>query len=80
MKTEILRAADELRDEIVEISRDLHAHPELSLEEARSARSLAGTLGKAGFSLSTGVAGLPTAFVARLEGRAPSPTVALLAE
>ncbi|MBI3449826.1 MAG: M20 family metallopeptidase [Acidobacteria bacterium] len=80
MKNEILRAADALRDEILEISRDLHAHPELSLEEERSARILAGKLREAGFSVSTGVAGLKTAFVARLDGRASVPTVAILAE
>ena len=80
MKNAILRAVDELRGEILAVSRDLHDHPELSLEEHRSASALCGILSKAGFAVETGIAGLPTAFVARLNGAHSSPTVAILAE
>jgi len=80
MKETILRAADDLAGVIAGISRDLHARPELSLEEHRSSALLQEKLAGAGFSVTAGPAGLPTAFVASLPGRATSPRVALLAE
>ena len=64
---------------IVSLSRALHAHPELSLEEVHAARRLARFLRAEGFSVRPGVAGLPTSFVAR-KGRRRGPRVALLAE
>ncbi len=62
------------------MSRALHAHPELSLEEVRSSDLLARFLRREGFSVRRGVAGLKTAFVARKRGRAGGPRVAFLAE
>ena len=52
---------------------------ELSLEERRSSAVLCGFLRSEGFSVSRGVGGLPTAFVARRGGRT-LPRIALLAE
>ena len=52
--------------------------PELGLEEHRSAALLVEDLQNAGFHVDTGVAGMPTAFVARWgKGR---PTIGLIAE
>jgi amidohydrolase len=62
------------------LSRALHAHPELSLEEVRSSDLLARFLRREGFSVRRGVAGLRTAFVARKRGRRGGPRVAFLAE
>jgi amidohydrolase len=80
LKQAIQGAADALRDEIVGLSRALHADPELSLDEVRASALLARTLASAGFEVVPGVAGLPTAFVASLDGSAPRPRVAILAE
>jgi amidohydrolase len=80
MKDAILRAADGLREIITGISRELHANPELSLQEHRSSELLRRILEDAGFAVTAGTAGLPTAFVARLPGGSPAPRVALLAE
>lgn len=80
MRQAIHGAADALREEIVGLSRTLHADPELSLEETRAAALLSRRLESAGFQVATGVAGLPTAFVAALNGSAPLPRVAILAE
>ncbi len=54
-------------DALVGLSHDLHAHPELSLAEERSAAAVASALRgfDAGFEITEGVFGLPTAFVAR---------------
>ena len=79
MHDAIRRAADELRGEIAGISRDLHDHPELSLEETRSSALLRERLAAAGFQVSAGAGSLPTAFVART-GSGGAPRVALLAE
>jgi amidohydrolase len=57
----------------------IHAHPELGLEEHRAARWLARFLAAEGFDVSTGTAGLPTAFVGRRVG-GPGPVIGLVAE
>src|SRR5262249_45413863 len=73
-------AVEELRASLLDLSRDLHAHPELSMHETRSSQLLRARLEEAGFGVTAGVAGLPTAFVAaRRCGRA-GPRVAFLAE
>lgn len=46
----------------------VHAHPELGHEEVECSAFLAGQLEDAGYEVERGVAGLPTAFRARLEG------------
>lgn len=49
--------ARELSDELISLRRDLHRHPELSGQEARTAHTLAGKLAKLGLELNTGVGG-----------------------
>ncbi len=49
--------------DLVALSHDLHAHPETSFAEERSAAAVAGLL--EGFDVSRGICGLPTAFSAR---------------
>jgi amidohydrolase len=51
--------------ELVTLSEDLHAHPELSFEERRSAALVADLLAAHGFEVAHGVAEMPTAFEAR---------------
>lgn len=61
-------AAQELVDsrghDLVELSHRIHGNPEISFEEERSSAWCAGVLSDAGFAVETGVADLPTAFVA----------------
>ena len=52
-------------DALLALSHDVHAHPEPAWEEEWSAARVAGPLADAGFSVETGVGGLPTAFRAR---------------
>src|SRR5262250_596318 len=54
-----------LGDELVALSHRIHACPELAFEEERAAGWCAETLDAAGFRVTRGVGGLPTAFVAR---------------
>ncbi|HEY1701841.1 MAG TPA: amidohydrolase [Trebonia sp.] len=55
----------DLTGRLTELSLDLHAHPELSLREHRSADLLKTWLADEGFSVQAPVAGLDTAFVAQ---------------
>jgi amidohydrolase len=63
---------------LIAVSRDIHAHPELSFEEVHAARLLAETARRHGLATSEGVYGLPTALEARFGSNGP--TVALLSE
>jgi amidohydrolase len=62
--------------DLVALSHDLAAHPELAFEEHRSADAVAGAL--AGFEITTGAYGMPTAFKAT-KGSGPL-VVAICAE
>lgn len=66
-------------DRLVEVSHDLHAHPELSFAEHHAQQRLVELLTAAGLEVTAGVGGVDTAFVARA-GRGPGPCVAVLCE
>lgn len=79
---ELHERADErigkLADRLWSVATALHERPELSYEEHAAAACLTRELAADGFAVETGVAGLPTSFVARAgSGR---PCVALLLE
>jgi len=75
------QAIEGARSELVEVSLDIHAHPELNYEEQYAAALLSGTLEKHGFQVERGVGGVETAFTATLPGGGgDGPTVAILAE
>jgi amidohydrolase len=57
-------AVDASLSDLIRLSHDIHAHPELSYEEVRSSARAAETLEKGGFRVTTGTADLPTAFTA----------------
>lgn len=75
----IIAAIDALADELVEFSRAIHAHPEVSFKEEYACGLLHDTLVRHGLTASTGVYGLDTALESAFSG-SPGPTVALLAE
>ncbi|MFQ5532457.1 MAG: M20 family metallopeptidase [Candidatus Methylomirabilales bacterium] len=78
-KQALSQQVDRLSPELVQISRFLHAHPELAFEEHQAAALLTRTLEGHGFSVDRGVAGLTTAFTASYTS-GQGPTVAFLAE
>lgn len=63
---------------LIALSRDLHARPELAMEETYAVQRLTGELADAGFTVQTGTGGLPTAF--RAERGTGSPVIAFLCE
>ena len=77
----VTAAIDELQDELIDISLDIHAHPELNYEEHYSSGVLTEALERHGFDVERGVGGVETAFRATIDGGAgKGPTVAFLAE
>ena len=74
-------AVDAARDELIEISREIHAHPELNYEERQAAALLSDYLERQGFAVERGIGGVETAFAATIEGGAgEGPSVAILVE
>jgi amidohydrolase len=77
----VTQAVDVLRQELVDISLDIHAHPELNYQEYHAAQVLADALEHHGFRVERGVGGVETAFRGVISGGdGDGPTVALLAE
>jgi len=78
VKARVAEEVKRLHPRLIEISHDLHAHPETLFQEHHAVELLTGELAAAGFQVERGVAGLETAFVATYgQGR---PAVAFLAE
>ena len=65
-------------EDLISLSHRIHAHPELCFEEERSSAWAAEVLSTGGFAIETGVADLPTAFVATV-GTGPL-TIGICAE
>ncbi len=72
------KAAESVLPKVVTWRRDLHAHPELGNQEARTSAFLAEQLRQLGYEVRTGVA--RTGVVALLMGGKPGPVVALRAD
>ncbi|MFG3283786.1 amidohydrolase [Streptomyces sp. NPDC048111] len=72
-----LRGLGALRDDLAALYRDLHAHPELSFAEHRTAAEVARRAGEFGYEVTTGVG--RTGVVAALRN-GPGPTVLLRAD
>jgi amidohydrolase len=68
-----------LREELLTLSREIHADPELAYEEHRAADRVCALLEKHGHKVERPLGGLATAFRARI-GPPKGPSVALLAE
>src|SRR5262245_30251986 len=78
LKKEVCASIDRLGPELVAVSHEIHAHPELAFEEVRASRLLADTAKGHGLDARLGAYGLATAIEARVG--ASGPTVALLSE
>jgi amidohydrolase len=76
----ILRTIDSISGGLIDLAGRIHENPEIAFQEVQASRWLIETLGRHGFAIELGVADLPTAFRAELDGRGAGPTVAFLAE
>lgn len=81
-KVRLAAAVDAARDEIVDLSRRIHAHPEPAFEEVQAATWIAEVLRRHGFSVEHPAGTLPTAIRATLPGgrEGDGPRIAILAE
>ena len=78
VKDAICTLVERRREEFIAISREFYEHPETALEEHRASRLLIDLLEREGFSVQSGIAGMPTAF--RASHGTSGPTIAILAE
>jgi amidohydrolase len=78
LKKEVCASVDRLARELVGVSHEIHAHPELAFEEVHAARVLTETARGRGLDARQNVYGLATAIEARFGDSGP--TVALLSE
>jgi amidohydrolase len=79
LKQRVCDAIDALREDLLAVSHEIHAHPELAFEERRASALLVDVLRKAGLEVEAGAYGLATAFQAEF-GAGDGPVVALAAE
>jgi len=78
LKLEVKQSVESHKQQLVQLSFDIHDNPELGFKEKKAAAWLTSYLEGNGFHVERGIAGLPTAFRATY-GR-KSPKIALLAE
>jgi amidohydrolase len=74
----IREAAERIESRLIEIRRDIHAHPELGFEEIRTAGVVARELTQLGISHQTGIG--HTGVVGLIEGGRPGPVLAIRAD
>ena len=74
-QTGIALATRAIEPRLIEIRRDLHAHPELAFQEVRTAGVVAAELSRLGIPHRTGVG--RTGVVATIEGGRPGPTLVI---
>jgi amidohydrolase len=79
VKDSIVHAVDRLGNDLEQLSRRIHGHPELAYQEVKAAGWLCDFLGLQGFKVERGVAGVDTAFRATME-TGEGPTIAILCE
>lgn len=80
LKKQAIAAVDAISDELIRVSTTIHANPETSFKEFKSAALLCDTLDAHGFAVERGLGGMDTAFRAVAAGARNGPTIALLAE
>jgi len=80
LKQIVVNRIDAMAAQLLDISHDIHAHPELAFDEHHASSLLCDTLSAAGLPVRRAAYGLATAFECEFEGAAPGARLALLAE
>lgn len=81
MDQELIKAAQEVQQEIIGLGKQIHAEPELGFQEFKAMEACSRVLENHGFTVQRGVGSLKTAFKARYQGKkGDGPVVAFLAE
>jgi amidohydrolase len=80
-RDQVTARAKQLMDtELIAMGDDITRHPEIGFQETRSIGLLTDYLRKHNFDVTVGVAGLPTAFVARYKGNRGAPVLGVILE
>ena len=79
-KEKIVKAVEQARADLLELSQNIHDNPELGFEEFKALGFISDVLEKHGFAVQRGYGGLETSFRADMKGNGEGPTVAFLAE
>ena len=79
LKREVLAAVDRMSSQLIQISRDIHAHPELNYEETYAHDLLSDALSQSLPNVTRAAFGVDTAFHATV-GDSDSPAVAIILE
>jgi amidohydrolase len=80
LKRKVYREIDRLEEQLRNLAKEIHAHPELNFEECFAVRLLTAALRDTGFRVEEPAGGVDTAFTAQCEGGGQGPAVAFLAE
>lgn len=80
LKKKVEQRLDEIMPELIELSDDIFAHPELRFEEHHAKKVITELLEQHGMDVDHGVANLPTAFAAHVPGHKSSPRIGILSE
>jgi amidohydrolase len=80
LKQKVTQRLDEIMPELVALSDDIFAHPELKFEEHHAKKVITELLEKFGMEVDYDVANLPTAFAAHVPGHRSNPRVGILSE
>ncbi|MEW6070647.1 MAG: M20 family metallopeptidase, partial [Candidatus Thermoplasmatota archaeon] len=80
LKEGVIKEVDNLKDELFELSKNIHSHPELGLKEYKACKWITEILKEHGFKVKVGVAGLETAFVGEYACKEKGYNIAFLAE
>src|SRR5262247_4551817 len=78
-QTKLMKSVDSYAPRMSQVALKIWSKPELGYQETQTSALLQDELKKAGFKIETGVAGIPTAFIARA-GTSDGPVIAILAE
>lgn len=76
----IVDAIEEASADLIALSKFIHDHPEIAMQEHQASSACADFLEARGFDVERGVAEIPTAFEARAGSSAGGPSVAFLSE
>jgi amidohydrolase len=76
----VARTKELMDKELLAMADDIATHPEIGFEEKRSIAKLTDYLRQHNFDVQTGVANLPTAFIAKYRGGAGAPSLGIIVE
>ena len=80
MKDILFKEIDNIETQLIDLSKSIHANPELAFNERKAAKFICDVLKTHGFEIEEKAGGLDTAFKATFKGKGDGPSIAFLAE